>query len=516
MLGLFFGLVAPGMTQDRELFPLMCLPNMPFLFAVLICALSGAVTAAALPGYDLPFLGWVGFVPYFTLLLTQPDRQVPLLSIAFFLVFSLGAHSWYPAIFGPALGWSLVFAVAGWYGLKIRLGLWLTRRMPGALRLLALPLVWSAVEFVNFIAPYVRDWWFVSPSATQWRFPPALQILSVTGFPGLTLMVLVANLSLAALLIRALRLTPRTGLEIAPRAAIAALAVIGTLLLAGAALMPRTGTPVTIAAVTDMTLQRADMPLAGDLGQIAADPALSRKVLDENIRLTETLPAGMDLIVWPENKFAYDDNKETRAALSALAKAQSAYLSANLLHHRPAGKENTNTLFAPSGEQALQRAKINLFPAEIAAGYARGPESFAHIETPFGRLSGAICWDTHRLWILRALARKGADVIALPMDNDFDADPIFPYHHAADVVFRAVENRLTIGVGSVNGISLVVSPAGKIVAESPVNTAGAIHGQSFRHSGQSLYTRLGDWFGWALVLAAALLALFGWRRGRTT
>lgn len=488
---------------------------MPFPLAALICALAGALAAAALPGHDQPYLGWIGFAPYFTLLLTQPERHVPGLSLAFFAVFSLGAHSWYPAIFGPGLGWFLVFAVAGWFGLVIRLGLWLTRRMTGALRLLALPMTWSAVEFLKFIAPFVRDWWFVSPAATQWRFPPALQILSVTGFPGLSLMVILANLSLAALLIRALRLTPRPGLALCPRTAGAALVLTAAIVIAGAALMPRSGTPVTIATITDMTLQRPDMPLDGDLGQIAASPELSQKILAENIRLTETLPSGIDLIVWPENKFAFDDDTPTRTALAALAKTHNAYLSANLLHRGPNGKENTNTIFAPSGDQALQRAKINLFPAEIAAGYARGPMSFAHIDTPFGRLSGAICWDTHRLNILRALTREGAEVIALPMDNDFDADPIFPYHHAADVVFRAAENRLTIGVGSVNGVSLVVSPAGEIVAESLVNAKGALHGQSFTTQSRTLYTRFGDWFGWSLVLLMALLAGIGWRRGAT-
>ncbi len=250
---------------------------MPFPVALLICALSGTGAAAALPGYDISGLGWIALAPYFVLLLTQPARQVPLLSLACFIPFSLGAHSWYPAIFGPGLGWCLVFAVAGWYGLVIRIGLWLMARTQGAAKLLALPVTWSAIEFLKYIAPYVRDWWFVSPAASQWRFPPALQILTVTGFPGLSLMLLLANLSLAVLVIHALRRTPRPGLAISSRTASAALAAIAAVVLAGAVLMPRSGAPVTIAAITDMTLQRPDMPLHGDLGQIAADPALSQR-----------------------------------------------------------------------------------------------------------------------------------------------------------------------------------------------------------------------------------------------
>ena len=126
----------------------------------------------------------------------------------------------------------------------------------------------------------------------------------------------------------------------------------------------------------------------------------------------------------------------------------------------------------------------------------------------------SVCWDVHRLWIVRELARAGARIVLLPMDNDFDGTPWFPRFHASDGVFRAVENRVALGLGTVNGLSLVAGPCGRIVAEGGVNTRSVIAGEVFTVPGQTLYTRWGDWFGWLMVMGLAVLAGVAVRRKR--
>jgi hypothetical protein len=75
----------------------------------------------------------------------------------------------------------------------------------------------------------------------------------------------------------------------------------------------------------------------------------------------------------------------------------------------------------------------------------------------------------------------------------------FPPFHAADGVFRAVENRVTIGLGTTNGVSLIVDPYGRIMAQSPVNERAVITGQTFVVAQRPLYTVWGDWFGWLMA-----------------
>jgi apolipoprotein N-acyltransferase len=40
---------------------------------------------------------------------------------------------------------------------------------------------------------------------SQWQFPPALQILIVTGFPGLSFLIMLTNVALTFLIVKALR-----------------------------------------------------------------------------------------------------------------------------------------------------------------------------------------------------------------------------------------------------------------------------------------------------------------------
>ena len=91
------------------------------------------------------------------------------------------------------------------------------------------------------------------------------------------------------------------------------------------------------------------------------------------------------------------------------------------------------------------------------------------------------------------------------MDNDFNATSTFPPFHAADVVFRAVENRLAFGEAAVSGLSMVVDPYGRITAEGKINERGVTIGETFVIEGQTLYTRFGDWFGWTMVTASVIL-----------
>jgi len=166
-----------------------------YLIGLGVSAVSGMLIAASMPNFDISFLGWVALVPLLLAIEVLPKVSPILIAMPFGLIWSIAVHNWYPNMFGPALGSFLVFAVGSWYALFIGLGIQLQRRLKGILK--------SAMEFVKYIAPVVDAWWFVLLSKSQWRFPSALQVLSVTGFPGLTFIVMLSNVALAFLLLKA-------------------------------------------------------------------------------------------------------------------------------------------------------------------------------------------------------------------------------------------------------------------------------------------------------------------------
>jgi apolipoprotein N-acyltransferase len=71
-----------------------------------------------------------------------------------------------------------------------------------------------------------------------------------------------------------------------------------------------------------------------------------------------------------------------------------------------------------------------------------------------------------------------------------------------------VENRAAMGLGTTNGLSMVIDPYGRIMAEGEINERGVIAGEVFTSSDSTLYTRWGDWFGWLMVgLLGMLVAM---------
>jgi len=484
-----------------------------------LSAISGLLITSTMPGFDVPFLGWIALIPLLMALTTTPTRQHYVLALPFGLLLSIGVHNWYPHIFPPALGYFLIFAVGTFYAGMIQLGSWLQSRLPGVFKLLALPVAWSAVEFVKFIAPVVEDWWFVLLAKTMWRFPPALQILSVTGFPGLSFLVMLANVAIVFLL---LKVGKFESLQVSKRASITALIVVAAVLVWGALTIPSgPSNTFTIAALTDMVNQDPNILStsefeAEEFGTSANTPETSQAIFDVDVALTREIAVqNPDFIVWPENEFADADDPQFIDQLKDLAVETDSYIVADVVWNAPTGMHDTALMVGPAGDEIGHRAKINTTDGEENVGFVPGPREYPVFETPYGKVGLGVCWDRHRLYITRELVRNGAEIVLMTVDDDFGANPNFPPFHASDGVFRAAENRVAFGLGTINGLSLVIDPYGRITAEGETNERGTIIGYTFTAEGQSPYTRFGDWFGWLMVGMLVILVAISLRRETT-
>ncbi|MCB9144917.1 MAG: apolipoprotein N-acyltransferase [Anaerolineales bacterium] len=471
-----------------------------------LSALSGILLTASMPGFDVPFIGWVALVPLLIVLLTAEPKHIYPLALPFGIVFSIGVHNWYPNIFPPALGYFLIFAVGTYYAGVLHLGVWLYSRLPASLKLLALPVAWSAIEFVKYITPVIEDWWFVLLADSAWRFPAALQILSVTGVFGLSFLIMLVNTAIAAIILH-LRQADSSPQAFPKSAAIAAL--LSALIVGAGALSIRSAeNGFKIAVLTDMVNQDPLVLAQGEFaGTRVTSPEVSQAIFDTDAALARSIASEEPaFIVFPENEFTDANDSQFINQLGSLAQETNAYIAVDVLWNAPTGLHDTALLVSPEGEETARRAKINITSGEADAGIVAGPPQFFSTSTPYGNVGISVCWDVHRLWIIRELARSGAQIILLPMDNDFNGTRTFPPFHAADAVFRAVENHVTFGLGTVNGLSLVIDPYGRITAEGKLNERGVTVGETFTVENRTLYTRFGDWFGWAMVAATIGLA----------
>ncbi|WP_049762842.1 hypothetical protein [Chloroflexus aggregans] len=136
--------------------------------ALLLSVCSGLLMGAAQPALlDQGWLAWIGLVPVLIALHHQPPASRFIVALPCGIGWSVGAHVWYPAMFGPVWGTLLIVAVGCFYAGVLQFGTVLAERLPTPIGVIGLPLAWSAAEFGRTILPVAGDWWFELLAKTQ-------------------------------------------------------------------------------------------------------------------------------------------------------------------------------------------------------------------------------------------------------------------------------------------------------------------------------------------------------------
>jgi len=487
-------------------------------FAYGLAALSGVLMALSMPGYDVAFLAWFGLVPLLLALRNKSALHQVLLIHVTTVLWSVVTHLWYPAIFS---GWGYLIMIAGglFYGGFLKMGWDMQNRIGGWYAVFAVPVTFSVFEWAKTVIPLTRTWWIELAAKSQWTVPANLQLLSVTGFVGLSFLIMLTNAALARLAAEGFPLTRRH----LPYAALLVLPVLnawyGNLQLkTGEALLA--SRPITIGATVDLINQDREVAAlgseatAGD-GYLADTPEMKEKIFAVNRELSRQLQAEkkVDIIVWGENEFMSLADDWLVEQLTALTKELDAAVVADTVWKTGDAMYDTALMVGADGKEVGRTPKIFTLWGEEAYGFSPGPRDYAVYRTEYGPVALAVCWDRHDPSILRGYARNGARLALIPADDDFEANARFPYFAASDAVFRAVENRLAIGSGSTSGIAQVITPFGEMTARSGVNERGYIAGDTFTFEGESFYTRYGDVFAYLLSAVFAVM-LFASERSK--
>ena len=85
--------------------------------------------------------------------------------------------------------------------------------------------------------------------------------------------------------------------------------------------------------------------------------------------------------------------------------------------------------------------------------------------------------------------------------------------HLALAKMRAVEHHRYLVRATNTGVSAIIDPTGRVIAEGPLFDRASLHGEVAMLQGHTVYEFLGDWPGW-LALGAMLYMIFVGRRNR--
>jgi apolipoprotein N-acyltransferase len=509
------------------------------------CAVvSGVLYALSQPSFvrvgGIPILAWICLVPLFVVLANVSVAQGIFYGTFAGIIQTMISNFWLGTFNLLTLQFVTVVMLLEYIPFMAISVALLRRTGPAAW--LVLPAAWTVFDWIRSQGFLGYPWGMLG--ASQYAVIPAIQIASLTGVWGVTFLVILAN-SVVAWYAAGLLSGVRRGRG----PALALAAVLAGALGFGAARMWFEAS-------------------AGESGRPAVRVALVQQDSDprkENYRQTfqtlkeltaQALPSKPDLVAWSETAFVpnirrWSKEDPAKYELAELVKEFLAYqrsigtwlLTGNDDYElrRQNGVEerldyNAAVLFSPSGERVETYHKIHLVPfteyfpfkkqlpwlynflLSFDAYLWEPGDKRVVFHLPRFSFSTPICFEDSFPNDVRLFVRNGAQVI-LNISNDYwsqtDTEAM---QHAANAVFRAVENGRPLARASASGLTCVVDTLGRITARGPFyEPAFLVADIPLPRPGFTVYTRFGDWFPAAMALllvGLAIGALARWRRSR--
>jgi apolipoprotein N-acyltransferase len=485
----------------------------------------GVLVAAAAAGGALYFLGYLGWgvwpcllvflVPFWWALdRTASARGAACLGAVFGAVAYAGGFPWLWALVGPflegnrALGAMLWLAYGAWFAAGFVAYALAFRR----LRRSGWPLAMAGV------APLVL---------LEWLWPQLFPVNAGSALLALPLLVQAADLG-GPLLLTALVGAVNAGVfvtaawwrgDVAPPRA-AWLAVAAVVLAAGGYGGWRTAQLARRSAAAPAITVGVVQANLGLLEKRTLSRITHRRHLEETRALLADGP--VDLVVWPETAYVRGLRRPLPISGSLVREElRVPILFGGSTVEEEGGQRRTRNSALLVGADGMIRDAYDknlLIPlAEYVPLSAWMPASwFPHVQD-FGaavatpalhlgayRIATPICYEAVRADLVRRMVRDAEPHLLVTLANDaWFGDSAEPRLHLALARLRAIEHRRWLVRATNSGISALVDPTGRVVAQTPLLERAVLRGTVHPLSGDTLYGRLGDWPGWvALVLVA--------------
>ena len=481
--------------------------NLRYLWLVLAAVLGLFVGGK----WNIPLAAWLA--PVFMLRFFRDSDKAGRNFLLLWLASALPAIiSWNGATFFP-----LMVEVAFFFGMT-PIGLipnvidrMYYRRFPNSAWVtLVYPIAYTAVDFFSSGGSPLGT--FGAVAYSQRDFLPIMQIASVTGLWGITLIIgWFASL---------VNYVWEHGFKI-DRFALGSASVLGMILVLcfGRILLPTQTTQTAVIAGFSLP----DGKLREVLSQMnAADDADFRQAVNElhaqELDQIRTLAENGAVMVSMQEAAGMGMSDQVEALIanaSALAKEQGIYIILPMLDVEKSPIENVVHIIDPNGDVVLTHVK---YGGNQFEGSLKGDGVLQTVDTPYGRISAVICWDADFPNVIKQIGERDVDLLFVPANDWLGAKDI----HDGMADFRAVENGMSIFRQTGSGVSSVVDAYGRTIQRLDMfktkdtgNFASVQTVTTPLGSVNTLYPIIGDVVGNVmLVLSAGLLLGLLWKRGK--
>ncbi|MEW6686343.1 MAG: apolipoprotein N-acyltransferase [Candidatus Edwardsbacteria bacterium] len=275
--------------------------------------------------------------------------------------------------------------------------------------------------------------------------------------------------------------------------------------------------------------------IQGNIDQsVKWDERFQRETIEIFLSLSkEAMNKTPELFVWPETAlptYLYYDSA-AYSTIRTLPCSTGVPLLTGAPHWIPGAKlgegryYNSAFLIDESGRIAGEYSKIHLVPfgekfplAETfpvlrhlnfgEGDFSSGKEMtiLSHKKGPFAVL---ICFESIFPGLVREFVKRGARFLVNITNDSWFGKTGAARQHAEMVVFRAIENRISIARCANSGISMFIDPYGRISQATPIFTREIRVGEIPLKVKETFYTKYGALFAWGCMMIVVLLILGG-------
>ncbi|MBO0839723.1 MAG: apolipoprotein N-acyltransferase [Sciscionella sp.] len=303
-------------------------------------------------------------------------------------------------------------------------------------------------------------------------------------------------------------------------------------IVAGLAVWRGVGTAAQSGSITVAAVQ-GDAPDTG-LALLNAGDLLWRNHLAQAKRLAADIRAHRvpkpDVVVFPES--VADVESANSPKLAQLADLLGVPVAVGVREFPPGGPyRNAVVGWTPNGGKAGEYVKQKLVPygeyvplrsiASWLSPFVNNEGDLTPGDSPgviqlgtAGRsvkVGFAICYEVSFDDPLRGAVRSGAQVLALPTNNEWYGRSEASYQQLAMAQERAVEHGRAVIVAATTGVSAIVAPDGSISTASQLYTATDLVATVPLRDSITLADRLGVWPEWTLVVLGLIGTALGIR-----
>ena len=433
---------------------------------------SALLLIFAFPNFNLSFLAFIGFIPLFFAIENSSPKKVFLISYITGFIFYIGVLYWlyHVTVIGLIV---LCLYLALYFGI---FGVIISR-----FGILSAPIAWIILEYIQAHL-FIMGFGWALLGYSQYRNIPLIQIADFSGVYGVSFVVMMVNVAIWHVIARMRSSRSNLKKKIASSAfgllAMTSLILIASYTYGFFRLNERHG-----ANSVKVSVIQGNIPQ-----ELKWDTEAQDMIIEKYIALTKMSAFdNPDLIIWPETSFPgfFEIDKEITDKVLNLAKDIKIPILVGINTEKDRKYFNSAGLISSQGKFIDKYDKIHLvpfgeyvpfsnkFPAlhklvlgelgEFTPGYEFKIFSIGHraesIELKFAVL---ICFEDIFSELSRKFVKNGAKFLIVITNDAWHGKSGAAYQHAANSVFRAIENRTPIVRCANTGYSCFIDSRGRI------------------------------------------------------